>query len=580
MLRVSAIALLIAIGIQNDDALSETTPSDHWWSAAVENSLVSSGGNRGELENCLRMVPNEQRDGMAFLIEFMPQRDLTTLSSDFLLENVAYAYRARNETKWGDQIPESIFLNDVLPYANINEQRDRWRKDFFERFLPLVVNCNTPAEAAQKLNQEIFNILGVKYSTRRNRADQGPKESIKTGLASCTGLSVLLSDACRSVGVPARIAGIPSWVNKRGNHTWVEVWDGKWHFTGAAEPNSRGLNHTWFQHDASLAKADEPRHAIFATSFRTTGLTFPMVWDRSNRDVPAVNATARYTTPDSAQQTPKTRLLVRVFEGDRRETANVTVSSKELSLSGKSRDERFDTNDILAFELPRHADVNIAVGTQSRAISTGDREQILVDFQLVAQSSALPIVFADSFENGHSLWETTDDAAWTHRAVDGNHVFGLNRRKSDYQPTVRSPHNIALIKNIEVTDFEVTFRVKSTKDTGGHRDCCVFFCYQDPTHFYYVHLGAVPDPHSGQIMIVNGHPRRALTDNQNKTPWDDQWHRVKLVRESTSGKIDVYFDDMDTPHMSVIDKTFGKGRLGIGSFDDMNDFDDVQVRGR
>ncbi len=192
----------------------------------------------------------------------------------------------------------------------------------------------------------------------------------------------------------------------------------------------------------------------------------------------------------------------------------------------------------------------------------------------------LPQVFSDDFEQGRDLWETTDDAAWTRRELNGNHVFGLNRRKSDYQPTVRSPHNIALIKGVELTDFEITFRVKSTKDTGGHRDCCVFFCHQDPTHFYYVHLGAVPDPHSGQIMIVNGEPRRALTENDNRTPWDDTWHHVKVTRDSASGRIDVFFDNMTEPYMSVVDKTFAKGRIGIGSFDDMNDFDDIVVRGR
>ena len=29
--------------------------------------------------------------------------------------------------------------------------------------------------------------------------------------------------------------------------------------------------------------------------------------------------------------------------------------------------------------------------------------------------------------------------------------------------------------------------------------------------------------------------------------------------------------------MSVVDKTFGKGRIGLGSFDDMNDFDDIKL---
>jgi hypothetical protein len=192
----------------------------------------------------------------------------------------------------------------------------------------------------------------------------------------------------------------------------------------------------------------------------------------------------------------------------------------------------------------------------------------------------MPLVFSDDFDHGQDRWELTDDKAWTLRKVSGNNVFGLNRRKSDYQPKVRSPHNIALIKNLELSDFEITFKVRSTKDTGNHRDCCVFFCYKDATHFYYCHLGARPDPHSGQIMIVKSAPRLALTKNTTRTPWTDDWHQVKLTRNSKTGVIKVYFDDMTKVHMEVMDTTFGKGRIGIGSFDDMNDFDEIRVYGK
>ena len=192
----------------------------------------------------------------------------------------------------------------------------------------------------------------------------------------------------------------------------------------------------------------------------------------------------------------------------------------------------------------------------------------------------LPLVFSDDFEQGADRWETTDDSAWELHGNNGGKAFGLNRRTSNYKPKVRSPHNIALIEDVEVADFVLKLKVKSTKDTGGHRDCCIFFNYQDPTHFYYVHLGARPDPHSGQIMIVNDAPRKALTDNTRPTPWDENWHDVKVVRDTGTGAIEIYFDDMETPHMKTTDKTFGKGRVGIGSFDDMNDFDDVRLYGK
>jgi hypothetical protein len=80
-------------------------------------------------------------------------------------------------------------------------------------------------------------------------------------------------------------------------------------------------------------------------------------------------------------------------------------------------------------------------------------------------------------------------------------------------------------------------------------------------------------------MIVNGAPRTALTKNKKPTPWDDGWHDVRVVRNADSGLIEIYFDDMDTPHMKTVDKAFGKGRIGIGSFDDMNDFDDIRLYG-
>ncbi|MCY3007439.1 MAG: alpha/beta hydrolase fold domain-containing protein [Planctomycetota bacterium] len=208
-----------------------------------------------------------------------------------------------------------------------------------------------------------------------------------------------------------------------------------------------------------------------------------------------------------------------------------------------------------------------------------------VDFDLrhaVAQQGAgktkdQKVLFEEDFAQGHSRWETTDAGSWELFHEDGNATFGLNKRISDYQPKVRSPHNIALIKGLSAGDVSITFRVRSTLDTGNHRDCCVFFGYQDPEHFYYVHLGAKPDPASGQIMIVNGEPRRALTENKNQVPWDDRWHTVKLERRMEAGLIQVYFDDMERPLMQATDKTFGVGRIGIGSFDDQNEFDDLRV---
>ena len=55
-----------------------------------------------------------------------------------------------------------------------------------------------------------------------------------------------------------------------------------------------------------------------------------------------------------------------------------------------------------------------------------------------SQVTELPLVFSEDFDKGHDRWELTDPKAWTLRKVDGNNVFGLNKRKSNYQPKFRS----------------------------------------------------------------------------------------------------------------------------------------------
>jgi hypothetical protein len=321
----------------------------------------------------------------------MPEADLRSLNAEFLLENVKLAYEARERFPWGKQVPEDIFLNDVLPYANINERRDRWRHEFLELCAPLVADCKTAGEAAQRLNERLYNKINVRYSTQRKRADQGPKESMETGLASCTGLSILLADACRAVGVPARIVGIPSWVNKRGNHTWIEVWDQGWHFTGACEPSGEGLNHAWFEHDASLAIADDRMHSIYAASYRKTDQKFPMVWARNQDDVHAENVTHRYASPNkAAQRADATRLLVRVFDAQGKRKAVdirvVGVDGNDFTEDGKSRDESVDTNDILVFELPHERAFEILVRGEGQELKqpyrTTKRAQDQIDIRI------------------------------------------------------------------------------------------------------------------------------------------------------------------------------------------------------
>ncbi len=296
-----------------------------------------------------------------FLVDNMPASDRVTLSSEFLLENLSLALEARKKFPWATNASERMFFNDVLPYASLDEPRDPWRAEFYQLASEIVRDCTNATEAVQALNRDLFNRLNVHYNLGRKRNNQSPKESIEQHKATCTGLSIILVDACRAVGIPARIVGVPEWAHKNGNHTWVEIWDGDWYFTGADEYDKNGLNRGWFNSDtAKTARSTNRLNQIFATSWRRTGDHFPLAWDEGSRDVPAVNVSVRYAALEVSTNATATTVNIRLREksGGERLPAAVELRSAAgpLLATNHTRAGTADLNDMPAFTLPDGAE--------------------------------------------------------------------------------------------------------------------------------------------------------------------------------------------------------------------------------
>ncbi|HRX12063.1 MAG TPA: transglutaminase domain-containing protein [Draconibacterium sp.] len=238
----------------------------------LDSAFVNAGENVTEIQKALNEAPKDQKEGMAFIISYMPKRDLTSLSAAFLLENSEYAYKAREKYSWCAALPDSVFFNEVLPYANISETRDPWRKDFYERFSKYVDDKDNIVDAIFAIARPINKEVNVEYNTKRSKVDSSPKEAMAENMATCTGLSIILTDAFRSVGIPSRLAGTAMWTNFKGNHTWSEVWvDNQWQFI---EYYPDTLNKSWFLADAGKADPNNMLHWIYATSYKPTGMPY------------------------------------------------------------------------------------------------------------------------------------------------------------------------------------------------------------------------------------------------------------------------------------------------------------------
>ena len=271
----AVIAMIVILWPKFTESIPEGIPEEY--RVELSKALDESGRSEDIVVLLESMSEAQQRD-LAYLLVNMYEEDLRTMDLELLRENVEYAAMVRTKYEWAKSLPEEVYQQDVLPYHVVDEVRDAWRKELYERFSPAVDTCKTMYDAICAVNANIPRLTGVDYNTKREKTNQSPRESMRQGMASCTGLAILLVDAYRAVGIPARFAGTASWHDNRGNHSWTEVWlDGQWRVTEYYFPSQ--LDHLWFMPDASKATPDNRTYAIYATRFGKDAKDwFPMVW--------------------------------------------------------------------------------------------------------------------------------------------------------------------------------------------------------------------------------------------------------------------------------------------------------------
>ena len=196
----------------------------------------------------LDTLSRAEREAMQFLYAYMPYSDLADYTPAFYLDQVRYAFTAREEMPWGKMVPEDIFRHFVLVYRVNNENLDTARQYMFHQLKERVQGM-TMEQAALEVNHWCHEHVAYRAADSRTSA---PLATMRTSLGRCGEESTFAVTALRSVGIPARQCYTPRWAHCDDNHAWVEVWvanpDGKggeWKFLGACEPDPE-LNMGWF----------------------------------------------------------------------------------------------------------------------------------------------------------------------------------------------------------------------------------------------------------------------------------------------------------------------------------------------
>ncbi|MBR6629591.1 MAG: transglutaminase family protein [Bacteroidaceae bacterium] len=401
ILAVILIAMTVAVFVATTqlNAASSSNPE--------LNEAIASSTRPEALQKLLKQTDKEYRNELAYLLIHMPEADRDTMSLDLLVENVRMAHQVRKQYPWAQALPEEVYLTDVLPYYVVDEVRDAWREELYELFAPAVDTCSTLEEAIRAVNSNIPALTGVHYNTLREKTNQSPRESMRQGMASCTGLSILLVDAYRAVGIPARFVGTASWHDNRGNHSWTEVWlDGQWRVTEYYFPSQ--LDHLWFMADASKANPADRRYAIYATRFGEAPDWFPMVWcgedstaiENLPKHIGAENVTQHYIDLAREQQATRieagTHTYLRIVGYAKREATHHSADRVAMGVDifhgteqmggGLTAGPHRDMNDNFSLLLPKNATYELryydtAGNLKTQAVTLGEEPMTVAIYQ-------------------------------------------------------------------------------------------------------------------------------------------------------------------------------------------------------
>jgi hypothetical protein len=145
---------------------------------------------------------------------------------------------------------------------------------------------------------------------------------------------------------------------------------------------------------------------------------------------------------------------------------------------------------------------------------------------------------------------------------------------------IRRPAALAILKGHPLGDLTFNVDVRSTAPVDlAVRDVQVILGYRSSTEFYYVHISAKTDAVHNGIFIVNNADRKRIDEPTSKAYLTDQeWHRIRVERNSVTGRIAVFFDDQIGPFLTATDTTFRTGRVGVGSFDETGEFRNIEVK--
>lgn len=152
------------------------------------------------------------------------------ISSDYLIENIEWAFKVWNEQPWGKNVSFSDFCEYILPYRLKNEPLKSWREKVYNKYNPMLDSVRKLPEATDPL----FVARVLLDSVSKNRfhfsssLGYGPHigpDLVDWNSGNCRESSDMISYIFRAVGIPCGCDYMPLRGDANVAHFWNFVLD-------------------------------------------------------------------------------------------------------------------------------------------------------------------------------------------------------------------------------------------------------------------------------------------------------------------------------------------------------------------
>ncbi len=191
---------------------------------------------------------------------------------------------------------------------------------------------------------------------------------------------------------------------------------------------------------------------------------------------------------------------------------------------------------------------------------------------------------ADTIEVFGLRWKVPIAADWKVTTQDGVPMLELLVPRPSTQP--RRPTQFALADTPDYLRVTLEAEVKKEPEAARQRrtSLIIVYAWRDPDHFNYAHLsvdsGQQAAQHNGIFHVYGGDRVRISSLEGPATLTSEDWHKVRLVYDGRSGKVEVFVNGKASPSMQAVDTTLSSGKVGLGSFFDLGQFRSVKITGQ